>query len=56
MDLNCKGPFIRGFFSVVNLAVLHDPWLVESVDMEEPLVWRDNCNLYEFSTVQSQHP
>lgn len=38
MGLNCKGPLTRGFFSVVNIAVLHDPWLVKSADMEEPLV------------------
>ena len=26
-------------------SVLHDPRLVDSADMEEPLVWRDSCNL-----------
>lgn len=27
-DLNCTGPFIWGFFSIVNTAVLHNVWLL----------------------------
>ena len=30
MGLNCKSPFIHGFFSVVNSMLLHDLQLVES--------------------------
>ena len=30
MGLNCMGPLIHEFFSVVNTAVLYNPWLVES--------------------------
>ena len=34
MGLNCMGPLIYGFFSIVNTTGLHIPWSVESVDAE----------------------
>ena len=40
-DLNCLGPFIHEFFSVVNTAVLHDLRLVKSVDVK----WQNGGNL-----------
>lgn len=33
-------PLKRGFFSVVNIIVVHNLWLVESVDVE-PWMWKD---------------
>ena len=39
MSLNCMGPLIRGFFSIVNTTVLHDLQLIESADAE-PRIWR----------------
>lgn len=35
------GPFIRGFFSIVNTLVLPDRWLVECADAG-PQMWRDH--------------
>ena len=40
MGLNCMGPFIARFFSIVNTTVLHHQWLVESLNAEEPQKWR----------------
>ena len=34
MGLNCAGPLISGFFSMVSAKVLHSLWLVESADAE----------------------
>ena len=34
MGLNPVDPLIRGFFSIVNTAALHDSELVESLDVE----------------------
>lgn len=36
--LNCEGPFIHGFFPVVNTTVLLGPGLVESTGADEPLM------------------
>lgn len=44
-SLNCVGPLTLGFFSIVNTVVLHNPWLVQSMDTE-PQIWRANCKLY----------
>ena len=41
MSLNCVGPLIHGFFSVVNTTVLHDPWSVASMDVEFR-IWRSH--------------
>ena len=47
MGLNCMGPLICGvLFSIVNTTVLHDPWLVESTDGEEPLMQKSDYKLY----------
>ena len=40
MDWNYAGALIGRFFSVVNTSVLRGLWLVESVDAEEPPIWR----------------
>lgn len=34
MGLNYEGPLIRGFFSIINARVLHNPQLVEFVEVE----------------------
>ena len=34
MGLKCTSPLIHRFFSVVNTTVVHDPWVVESVNVE----------------------
>lgn len=47
-DLNCTGPFIWGFFSIVNTAVLPYPRLVESMDLE--LLLQDKKELQIWST------
>ena len=39
MDLNCRDLVIHRFFSIVNTTVLHDPWLVESEDVEPEELW-----------------
>ena len=44
--LKCMGPLTCGRFSVVNTTVLHDPWLVESADMEEPETERADYQPY----------
>ena len=48
------------FFSVINVAVSHSLWLVESVDVEELGIWMADCKLYaDFWLVQrvsSPHP
>lgn len=49
MHLNCRGPLIRGYFSVVNKIVLHDLW-VGSLDTEELWIRKANHKLY------SDHP
>ena len=58
MGLNCEGPLIRRFFSIVNTAVLRVPWLVESAGKEEPLIQRDDykldMNFQQFA--KGQHP
>ena len=41
MGLNLKGPLTLGFFSVVNTAVLCDPWLLESKN-PETRIWKNN--------------
>ena len=59
MGLNCKGPLISGFFSVVNTTVLHDPRLVESKkgDMEESCIRKAEYKLYaDFECVEGQRP
>ena len=44
MGLKCLGSLIPRFFSVVDTRVLHDLWLVESKDAEEP--WKAGYKLY----------
>ena len=48
--LNYAGPLTGAFFSIVNTTVLHDPWLVESVDMkpgtEEPQIQRNHITAH----------
>lgn len=48
MGLNCAGSLILRCFSVVLIgtAVLHDSWLVESMDMKEPQIQSANYKLY----------
>ena len=41
MGLNLKGPLTLGFSSIVNTAVLRDPWLVESKN-PETRIWKNN--------------
>lgn len=43
-SLKYMGPLICKLFSIVNITVLHDWWLVEPVDMEE--WWRVDYKLY----------
>ena len=43
-DLNCSGPLICRYFSIVNTIVLHYLQLVESLDAEMLIQW-DNYNL-----------
>lgn len=45
-SLNYVGPLVLGYFSVVNTEVLHGLWLVESVDVEEPCIWRADYKNY----------
>ena len=52
MGLKCKGPLIHGFFSIVNTTLLHDPWLVEFLDVE-PQIWRDL--VYRRQTIHYTH-
>ena len=40
MNLNCVSPLICRFFSTVNITVLHNLKLVESLDAD-PWHWRD---------------
>lgn len=46
----------RFFFSIVSITILHNPWLVEFVDIEEPLkqrimvLWGLNINYMEIFT------
>ena len=56
MGLNCVGPLIGGFFSIVNSVVRHNPWLVESMvgwihgcrtaDLEELCTWKNRRTVY----------
>ena len=34
MSLNCVGPLIHGFISITDTILLHNPRLVETMDME----------------------
>ena len=45
MGLNCLGPLVCGYFSVVNTTVLHGPWLAESADLEELWILMADCKL-----------
>ena len=63
--LNCMGPFIWSYFSIVDTTVLHDPQLVESTDVEPrlseaPCTWRANYKLYAdfqmFDHLMGQRP
>ena len=48
--MNCAGPLICGFFQYIRTTVLHDPQLVESVDVELWIRWA-NCKVtLRFST------
>ena len=40
MGLNCPGPLMWRYFSVINTTVLHSLWLVESMDAEELQIWK----------------
>ena len=46
MGLNCAGPHILRFFSIVNTTVLYSLWLVESKDVEELQIQRDEYKLH----------
>ena len=46
MGLNCVDPLIRGYFSVVNTIVQHNPWLVEFMYVEELQIQRADYKLY----------
>ena len=37
--LNCAGPLIKGYFSIVNATIWHDSQLVGSVDIEPHICW-----------------
>ena len=41
--LNCMGPLIHGYLSIVNTFSLHGPCLIESSDAEEP--WKQEGQL-----------
>ena len=43
---DCKGLLIHRYFSIINTAVLHYPWLVKSTDAEKPQIWRTDYKLY----------
>lgn len=49
-DLNCIDPLICKFFPIVNAAVLHNPWSVESADaklrIQSTCLQRTNYKLY----------
>ena len=56
MSLNRTSPLLRGFFSIANIRVLHDPQLVESMDAE-PWIRKAHYKLYlDFDCVEGQHP
>ena len=46
MSVSGMGPLIHGYFSVVNTIVLQGLCLVESMDAEEPQIWRANDKLH----------
>ena len=63
MGLNCTGPLICGFFSIVNTTALHDLQLGEPPDVESwiwknygyrgTMIWRADFKLYmDFFTSQ----
>ena len=39
-------PLICRLFSVINITLLLDLWLIEFQDIEGPSIWRADCNLY----------
>ena len=45
MGFNYAGPFIDRYVSIVNTTVLHNPWLVESQDLELLQGWRAGYKL-----------
>lgn len=56
-DLNCKDASTCRFFPVVNITVLHDIWLVESTDKEEPHTVKGPARSYTqiFDYAEGQH-
>ena len=48
MGLNCVGPRLCGYFSIVNTTVLQGQWLVESADVKGTLNTDGQLAYYKF--------